>query len=83
LFGEDRKWLSTGAPRHVDKILKGAKPAELPVEQPALAGAVSLLRRRVSFGEASDETTEMGNPFDSGSFLNDRCGHHILPNSRS
>ena len=49
-YGLDRNWRYQRAAVFVDKILKGAKPADLPVEQPAKFELVINLKAAKQIG---------------------------------
>ena len=62
-YGPDLDTLARRAATHVDKILKGAKPADLPVEQPTkfdlvinliTAKAIGLAVPRMLLGRANE-----------------------------
>lgn len=43
-YGPDQPHMYRSAPFYVDRILKGAKPADLPVEQPTKVGLIVNLK---------------------------------------
>ncbi len=58
-YGADRVWLSRRAATFVDKILKGAKPADLPVEQPMKFDFVINLKAAKQIGLTIPQWTLM------------------------
>ena len=55
-YGVERTWIARRAPYYIDKILKGAKPAELPVEQPTEFQLVINMRAAKALGWAIPES---------------------------
>jgi putative tryptophan/tyrosine transport system substrate-binding protein len=49
-YGQDFSWTSARAMDYVDKILRGAKPSELPVEQATKVGLVINLKTAKTLG---------------------------------
>lgn len=56
-YGPDLTWVFRRAADYVDRIFKGAKPAELPVEQPTKFELVLNLKTARSLGLSVPEST--------------------------